>query len=374
MSTIREHNALFVKRLGEAGGIEKVAEASGEYLRDKLREQGFTGKIMPREQITPAECERSTHHDTLVKILDVEPDSVAMSISFRGQPRAQYIQSGRWAISFISISSYIFEKVEQELLAYEMPITKVLEDHIGKDIQAVEDRLFLVYCEQAIQALQTETNTNVAVAYNATNIRALAASTTAVSVIKGEGALSADGVDFAIHPLQKPDLVNLVKLLDGNELRSECFLIHEVDYDDILQWTLIDIGDQITGETTIEGYKYETLLGKRLVRTIKKNVLRAGNIYVFTSPEALGRFYTLNPLKFYIDKKANRITFQAWEDVGLGVGNISAVRKLELYRGSVRPTAQDVGFAARIPREEEDLGGVNNRVSAGLVYPTVVMY
>ena len=49
--------------------------------------------------------------------------------------------------------------------------------------QEIEDREFTRHIESGIQALQTETNTNTSVKYNATQIRAAAASTTAVSVM-----------------------------------------------------------------------------------------------------------------------------------------------------------------------------------------------
>jgi hypothetical protein len=41
-------------------------------------------------------------------------------------------------------------------------------------------------------------------------------------------------------------------------------------------------------------------------------------VYIFTKPEFFGKFYVLNNTKFYIDKIANMITFQAWEDIGMG--------------------------------------------------------
>ena len=51
-----------------------------------------------------------------------------------------------------TISSEKFEKTEQELLAYEMPITKIIEENSVKDIQAIEDRQFLLYVEACVQA------------------------------------------------------------------------------------------------------------------------------------------------------------------------------------------------------------------------------
>ena len=149
----------------------------------------------------------------------------------------------------------------------------------------------------------------------------------------------------------------------------------EVDYDDVLQWTLDDNGDRIQSETAVDGYKYNTLLGRAYIRTIKTDILRPGNVYVFTRPEFLGKFYILNNTKFYIDKVANLISFQAWEDISMLIANIASVRKLELYSADANPTTDANGLLADfIPRPEEDLGAANNRVDEGLKFPQVTQY
>jgi hypothetical protein len=372
MSMTQAALELFNTRLDSTEGKDKLAELGGSFIRDRLREVSFARHIVPPEQVTRADCQRSVNHDTLVKIVDVEPQSKAMAIDFRGQPTARFIRAPRAEIAFFTISSEKFEKTEQELLAYEMPITKIIEDNTVKDIQEIEDREWIRHVEAGIQALQTETNTNPATKHNKTQI--LAGNSKVVSVVKGELALGAASDDFVVRPVQRPDFVNLFKLLDGNRLRGERILISEPDYDDILQWTLDDNGDRIQSETVVDGYKYNTVLGRKIVRTIKTDILRPGNIYIFTAPQFFGKFYILNNTKFYIDKVANRITWQSWEDIGMGIVNIASARKLELYSGSARPGAFDTGYADVLPKAEEDLGAENNKVDAGLTFPSVQQY
>jgi hypothetical protein len=132
---------------------------------------------------------------------------------------------------------------------------------------------------------------------------------------------------------------------------------------------------KVQSETTVDGYKYNTILGRAYIRTIKTDILRPGNIYVFTKPEFFGKFYVLNNTKFYIDKIANMITFQAWEDIGMSVINIAAVRKLELYSADANPTTNADGLLSSfIPKTEDQLGAVNNRVDAGLKFPQVTQF
>lgn len=365
-------NDLFTQKLGTAEGKEKIAEYGGSYIRDRLREVSYARKVLPPEQVTRADCQRSVNHDTLVKIVDVEPQSRALSITFRGQPTARFIRGAKAEIAFYTISSEMFQKTEQELLAYEMPITKIIEDNSVKDIQEIEDREFTIHIEAAVQALQQEANGGVVTALNASNITLGAV--VEFSVRKGELARNAGVNNATVRPIQRPDLVNLFKLLDGNRLRSERVLMTEVDWDDLLQWTVEDFGDRLQSETAVDGFKYNTLLGRAYIRTVKTDILRPGNVYCFTRPEFFGKFYVLNNSKFYIDKIANMITFQAWEDIGMGIINIASVRKLELYSADAASTNADGLLANFIPVAEDALGAVNNRVDQGLRFPQVSQF
>jgi len=366
-------NDLFTNKVGTAEGKEKIAEYAGTYVRDRLREVSYARKVQPPQMVTRADCQRSVNHDTLVKIVDVEPKSRAMALTFRGQPEARFIRAPRAEVAFWTVSSEKFEKTEQELLAYEMPITKVIEDNSVKDIQEIEDREWTIHIEAAVQALQAEANGGSVTALNASALQG-ATPPVEFSVRKGELAREATTDDATVWPVQRPDFVNLFKLIDGNRLRAEQILITEVDWDDVLQWTLEDFGDKLQSETTVDGYKYNLLLGRQYIRTIKTDILRPGNVYCFTAPDFLGRFYILNNTKFYIDKIANLITWQSWEDIAVAVINIASVRKLELYSGDATTIDTDSILTAKSPKAEEDLGAENNRVDSGLVYPGIEVY
>ncbi len=370
MSTVpaKVLNDLFFEKMGTAEGKDKIAEFGGTYIRDRLREVSFADKVVPVTPVQRSELQRSVNHDTLVKIVDIEPNSSAMSLTFRGQPTTRYVRADRFEIPFYTISSEKFEKVEQELLAYEMPITKIIEENSVKDMQAIKDWTFLRFVEACIQAYQLDANANTPTAFNATHV--IANTVVGSSVIKGEGCLTAGTNDFIIHPVLKPDFIKLKQLLHRRFLRAERLLITEPDYDNLSAWTIQDVWN-IAAETATEGWKANTVVGLKIIRTIKTNILREGNIYCFTAPEFFGRSYVLNQVKFYIDKIANLITWQSWMDIGMGFGNIAAVVKLELYGGSVTPTVTDTNFAAALPLDETDLAPVNNKASQNQTFPYV---
>ena len=368
-------NDLFFEKVATGEGKDKIAEFGGTYIRDRLREVSFARKIVPPVPVQRTELQRSVNHDTLVKIVDIEPNSKAMSLTFRGQPTARFIRAPRYEIPFFTISSEKFEKTEQELLAYEMPITKIIEENSVKDIQAIEDRTFLVYVEACVQAYQVEANGGAAVKFCATAV--LGNTVVSSSVVKGEACLSAGANDFIVHPVLKTDFIKLKQLLHRRHLRAERIVITEPDYDNLSAWTIQDVWN-IAAETATEGWKSNTVTGLKIIRTIKTEILREGNVYCFVAPEFFGRFYILNQTKFYIDKIANLITWQSWEDIGMGFGNVAAVVKLELFGGSVTPGSglQDTGFAAELPVDETDdkMAPINNLADQGIFSPAVDQY
>lgn len=380
-----QYNTGFIERLNSGQEKEAAAQALN-FIRDRLRENCFSDMILPPRRVQRAELERSVNHDTLVYIDEVEPGSRAMSLTFRGQPSATYVSGKRYAISFWTISSLKFEIIEQELAAYRMPITRIIEENSIKDMLEVKDREFLSHVDACVEAMQSEGNGG-AVAFTGSAVDA----GTVVGVSKLKGLLAvqrgAGGTDdFLPLAIQKVDVIEIKRLLkreifDSNgvrvrkaRLRPSVMLATEADTDNFDQWTTEDKGEQLQSKTTIEGYGYDQSVGLRIIRTIKNDILREGNVYVFTEADFFGRNFIYNDIKFYVDKIANRIFWQAWMDIGMGFGNIASVVKLELYSGSVTPTAETSGYARAVPVDEESIGAVNNFVAQGLTFPKVVIY
>jgi hypothetical protein len=392
-------NEMFLARLDSPEGKEKIAAYGSNYIRDRLREEGFLRKVLPPMSVSASDptIQVSMNHDTLVKVVEMEPWSRGMSMSFRGQPEAHYYTGVRFEAPFSSIGSLRYEQTEQELLAYRMPITKIIKRHIVNDIQEVEDRVALNHWESACQSLQQDAqNLTFGATYadaDAFTARNVAAGMAEVGKVKGVdviantvAATDALGCDETlIFPVQKDDFIKMFQLFAGNGAtagtsaasRLECdkFLITNRDFEDINAWALSDMGDKIVGETSVDGYKYQTVIGRKFIKTLKTDILRPGNIYAFCAPEFLGGFCVLNKLKFYADKERNKISFEAWEDICVYIANVAAVRKMELYAGSVEPLTTPANNATtranRLPVGEESLGALNSLVEEDQFFPQV---
>lgn len=286
-------NNLFVERMDTQDGQTKTAQAGQAYVRSFLREHSFSRKILPPESVTRADLQRSTRHDTLIKVVDFEHPSTAAAVNFRSAGRERYLQGKRYAIPFFKVESDLFVKNEAELLAYEYPITKVIEENSIKDIMFVEDSVFMNVCNGAV----------------ATSGKKIVSADTAVS---------------------RSNLNKLFKMIDVDKLQSMLVLMTNVDFDDWHVQPATDIGSPLASELTINGYKYESIMRRKVVVTNKVDLLAPGHIFAFTDPQFLGNFFILNDVKFWIKKEADKVFWKTWEYVGMGIANLRSVAKIEL--------------------------------------------
>lgn len=291
-------NDLFLKKLDSKEGMDKVAQEGGAFVRDKLREASFARKILPPQYVSQADLQVSVQHDGVVKIVEIEPESKAMVVNFRGKPSTNYIEGKRVELPFHSVSSEKFEKTEEELLAYRMPLTKVIEQNSVLDIQKVEDETFLRHIDNAI----ADSSNSVSVNYNT------------------DGSIPEDGFR------------KLFNKIDEKQLRAEKLLMDTTTFNRIIinNNTNDTFGDGgLKGEIAVNGYKYPKLFGRDIIVSNKTDLL-ADKIYTFTSPQYLGEFCILNDTKFHIDKDRNVIEFSAYETIGMVIANTKSAARMDL--------------------------------------------
>jgi len=379
-----EFNSLFGEALNRGGeALEKVGEVTGLYIQDKLRENSFCRKILPPQTVTEAELTRNVSDEGLSYIDDIEPDSLAMRLNWRGEPEKTYIQAKRYEIRMGTVSSDKFQKSEQELRSYRMPLTKVIEQNTVKDIQEQVDKTFMDHVKVALM-LATRVRMNDLVdrglVVNASNgvfsLPTLTGSGTGKNFASKEqfasylyskkvadkealGGLQTDTynawetsapVNANLATAQFSNIIlsqetsftrtalrDAIKIQSAREMKARVFLLHEYDWNDTVGWMDSEAGLQITGEIVRDGYKYTTVGGYTFVTTVRDNpdIVQPGQIFTFPAPEFLGRYLILENTKFWINKVGRMIEMEAWEDCGVGFGNIKGVGLLLLQNASI---------------------------------------
>lgn len=292
-------NDMFLDKLSTEP--EKVASQAGAFIRKKLREVSFARKILMPEYVTKADCQRSLLHDQLVKIVDIEPDSKAMAVNFRGAGDVTYVEGDRYEISFYKVESDTYQKTESELLAYEMPLTELIEKNTIKDIQTIEDEGFMTRVKAAISVSSKNSHVNTSGTYN--------------------GRISPEVFITLFNLLENSSSTSSTAV----RLKTDILLMNQADFNEILLWSASTVGDAVGSEMVVNGYKYGTLFGKKLITTIKGDLVKKGCVYAFAAKEYLGHSYILDDTKFWIKKEKDVISWVAWELIGMGIGNTDAI-------------------------------------------------
>src|ERR1019366_4529322 len=232
-------NNMFVERMDTQDGQTKTAQAGQAYVKSFLREHSVWRKILPIESVTRSDLTRSTRHDTLIKIVDFEHPSEAAVVNFRSAGRERYLMGKRYALPFFKIESDLFSKNEAELLAYEYPVTKVIEENSIKDIMFVEDATGFAAAAGAV--------------YNS-----------------GKQIASAD------TSVSRSNLNKLFKMIDVDKLQSMLCVMTNVDFDDWQTQQATDVGSPLASAMTVDGYKHDHIMRRRLIVTNKVDLLPPG--------------------------------------------------------------------------------------------------
>lgn len=285
-------NDIFRTRLAEGSdGLKVASDAGALYIKDRLREESFARKVLPPQSIGKADLQRRVEDDGFEKIIDIEPDSSAMAMNLRAEAPAKYVYGRRFKVNLFKIESQRFEKNEHELLAYEMPITKIIEENSVFDIQRVEDEVFYRH---------------------------------AVAAINGT---SRDATNGGVTPTRK-DIASSKSLIFQGKIKPQSILMTEEMFTAVEGWDYQYLGDEALTSVSIEGWDKPSLVGLKLLLTNKADLMSHREFWLFAAPEYLGKFYVLEDTKFWINKVADMIEWKSYELVGMGFGNVNGIARV----------------------------------------------
>lgn len=299
----KEVNGAFLNMLETQGQEKQAADAVNEYIRVRMREDGFHRRIIPPVQITNDELDRQVDTDKPVKVVDKEPNSpAAISVPFATLPLNRYIRGPRFRVMFDRIMTPRFTKDIDELRTYDMDIRQILSDNSIKDMLAEEDGKFIFVCNQLLigqGAVVPETGT--------VQHRAIA------------GGITRDTLAESMKILpQTPSHLNVSTVL-----------INNVTIWDIVKFGRDEIGGELSQELFERGFAEREIFGVRWIVTIKRDLVPDSTTFMFAEPKFLGKFFVLEDTTMYIDRKAFMLEFFAYESIGSAIANVAAVARAD---------------------------------------------
>lgn len=276
-------NQSFLDKVDQ-GLTKEAGVAISAFVRQKLREDGFTRKVLNPINITAAELDRQITEEPTV-IVEKEPDSVAANLPFLGRAEIRYFTTARYPVTFQKITSKEFKKSKFELATYRTDIRTVLQENSVKDLQKQEDYNF----------------------YN--NILTMATQNNNVYNIAGG--------------FTKANLISGIKNLLNYQLPVGCILMTQSMYADLLSFPATEVGSPAASDLYRGQGTLDTFFGYKIITTNKNDILPTNQCIVFAPQEYLGQFYALQDAVVFLKVEQDIIDFTTYEAVGVGIGNVN---------------------------------------------------
>lgn len=278
--------------------MDKVASLNQDFLRDRLREISVADRVLPPVVLTEAELERNTTNDWPLKRVDIEPDSKAMSLGFRGKGEAKFFDGKRFEVYFTKIESEHFKKTREELMTMRYPVVDVVEQNFVLDMHEQLDKLFQ-------------------------------ARLTAAAAASGNTASVSGGL------LTKDAIIALKKKILAKRRRPTTLIMTEARYNDLALLTADKLGFELVQNVSLNGVEaIQKFLNLNIVTSI--NTADAGSVwpenkvYLVTEPQRLGASYVIGDVQQEMKREGNSLEWYTWMDRGLEIGNINSVAELTI--------------------------------------------
>lgn len=279
--------------------VKNAEDAVNAFIRVKMREDGFWRKILPPVPISNDDLDRQVDTDKPVVVIDKEPNSpAAASIPFATQPFTRYIRAPRFRVMFDRIVTPKFMKDVDELRTYDMDIRQILSDNAVKDMLAEEDG-------KAIATVNTLLGT----------VDTAVAETGVAQYQTISGGISRDSVNDALKIIPSTPA----------HLETATVLCNNLTIKDVQKWGYDEIGGDLSEEILRNGFAERNLLNCRWIVTIKTLLVPTNQMYFFSEPKTLGKFFVLTDTTMYIKREAYMLEFFAYESVGSAIANVAGL-------------------------------------------------
>lgn len=291
----------------------KVARATSDYIRMKLREEGFLRKILPAQTITGDDLNKQVNTDKPSKIIELEPDSPgAMSIPFGEFPTGTYIYGKRWLVTFNRIATPMFNKDVAELHDYDLDIRQVISDNALKDLQAEEDGKFIQTCNSILSGDNMGPNVGIPYGPNGTNVtlwKTLSGGLTRENVVEAKKIMMATNA----------------------RLRPQTALVNQKTAIEFEKWTREEVGGDMAQNILVNGWAGEATKWCALnwITTIKDELVPDNSMFLFAAPEYLGRLYFLEDTTMFVKREGPMLSWYAYEMLGGGIANVAALSRVD---------------------------------------------
>lgn len=303
MATLTEFaasNDAILDALENPGTYKQAADDASDYIRLKLREQGFSRKILEPKEISPSEIDQALWTDKPIKIYQKETDiQMPVSVGYGATPIGFYIHPSKFAVSPTMIISPRVSKHKWELRTYKYDVRQVFADNICKDMEAVEDKALL---------------TTVNVGLGGVNVTMPGSGVAQYKQISG--GFSRPSVVTACYQIVQQTPFNIP---------VETNLINNITYSEHLKWRRDEAGGDFSEETLTKGWTQSRLFDQNWLVTIKRGLVPNNTQYLWGPTKFLGKSCLFTPPTMYVEMRHPQMySFFVVEEIGTTLAHTGA--------------------------------------------------
>lgn len=335
-------NSQFFERFhsGSPQDISKLAEAATDFTRLTIREEGLLRRVLPPESITVADCHKQLDTDKPVKFVDKEVNQpLSATIPFGTLPRNFFMRGNRYRVDMARMVTRNYVGDVRQLETYDYDIRNTFKENAIRDMAHAEDVPFFGTIDAIVTPAAPPTTGSWA-----TNQTAMA------SPLTGKIQYY-DFTHASRNPLGVSTGFSRESFIESFKIMVKGFTPNGFGNDDqtpirlhtstcvmnvntALEFAKLDhdeFGGPGAEDMLKSGITEATWMGRKFIFTIKDDIVKDGEMYMFAAPEFLGKFYELDAPTMFVDKHAFLIEFFVYSCVGASIGNPFAVAKAKFF-------------------------------------------
>lgn len=299
------HNDVVLDMLENPGLQKQAADDASDYVRLKLREEGFSRKILEPTEVGATDVDQQVDTDKPVKIYQKETDiQAAVAVGYAANPVNFYIRPSKFIVSPTMIISPRVMKHKWELRTYKYDVRQVFADNIVKDMQATEDRALLATVNVAL--------IGTGVAMPGSGI---------AQYVDVSGGFSRSSVVTACQQVLQATSYNIP---------VETNLINNITYAEHLKWRRDEAGGDVSERNLVKGWTQSDLLGQNWLVTIKRVLVPNNTQYLFGPTKFLGKSCLFTPPTMYVKvEPVGMYSFFCVEEIGTTLAHTGAFGRVD---------------------------------------------
>ena len=293
--------------------VKEAAQAATLFVQDIIRENGFARKVVETRHVSPSELIEVSWTDQPVMIAYHDVDTIAMTVPIRGRGQYRYYETAKFEIVFEKIVSETIKKNKMEMLTTRINYMDIFKKRIAERMYQVEDMTVVAGADKILTDEWNEASSN-------NTLKDTDNYTKSSQTIKFKSGVTLD----------KNSLVEFFKMPTQNRNQIKTVLLTESLLQDIIKMSMLEVGDANVSKLWNEGVEsVKSFWGKKIVTTIKNDVVPDNRMYGFAGGELYGWLLILRDHTVYMETHKDVLSIDADAYIAHAVGNIKGVYAAE---------------------------------------------